>query len=334
MRRILDKKFRDNEIITLHKGDIFPDKNDMLIDDFIKLSAEQKQKVKFIRGHFEFGLHKYIPYSSTYITLLRHPVERVISWYYFLKQSKNPNSKAYTEGVLKSKDFNDFIQRGRAGRNSLIRQICTPEEWQSAESPSDKLDIAKENLTRYFKFGILEKFDESLILLKGHFGWQEIPIYFKANVTKDRPSMDELPESTIETILDYFDLDNELFQFAKGIIADKINNAPETFAEELAKLKLIKNLVERGESFVEQNELKKAIENYKIVADIEPYSSDIQNYLGVLHAYTEDLDKALVYFRKAFAISPDNPAIIHNVGTALQKLGFSEEADHFMALIN
>jgi len=63
------------------------------MEDFKKLPPDASNSIRFIRGHFEFGVHKYLYRPYTYITMLRHPIERAISWYYFVKQ--NPDSVFY-----------------------------------------------------------------------------------------------------------------------------------------------------------------------------------------------------------------------------------------------
>ena len=333
LRRILDKKFRSMEIVTLHKSDVFPDGNDMRVNDFIKLSIENKQTVRFIRGHIDFGLHRHIPHPSTYITLLRDPVERIISWYYFLLQNKNPESKDYTEGILKSKDIKDFIYKGKGGRNTLTRQFCSSSEWRKAKSPAERYGIAETNLEKYFLFGILEKFDESLILFKRFFGWQDLPVYTKANVTKKRPKRHELPLGAIDVINESFNLDIKLYNRAKKLINQKLKVTNGNFSEELAKLKLMKNLAVKAEKHALEYEFDKAIEDYKIVVDFAPNSCDVQNYMGFLYASSQDLDRALVHFRNAFVLNPGDPAVIHNVGKTLHKLGFEKESEHFMAML-
>ena len=40
------------------------------------------------KGHMTFGLHEVLPQTATYITVLRDPVDRVISAFYFMRNYK------------------------------------------------------------------------------------------------------------------------------------------------------------------------------------------------------------------------------------------------------
>jgi hypothetical protein len=47
------------------------------------------------------------------------------------------------------------------------------------------LDLAIKNIEEYFAVvGILDKFNETILLLKKVFNWYRLPLYRKANVTK------------------------------------------------------------------------------------------------------------------------------------------------------
>ena len=55
------------------------------IEDFINLKVQEKDRIKLLKGHMQFGLHSYFSASSEYITFLRNPIERIISYYYVKK---------------------------------------------------------------------------------------------------------------------------------------------------------------------------------------------------------------------------------------------------------
>ena len=83
LKRILEKIYRRDSIVTVTRDLESKDINNILVDDFKRLSPQEKRKIRFIRGHLPFGLHQYINNPYDYITMLRHPVERAVSWYYF-----------------------------------------------------------------------------------------------------------------------------------------------------------------------------------------------------------------------------------------------------------
>src|SRR5450432_99116 len=53
-----------------------------------KLSRSRLQRTRMFKGHMLFGLHEVLPQPATYITVLRDPVERVLSAFYFMRSYK------------------------------------------------------------------------------------------------------------------------------------------------------------------------------------------------------------------------------------------------------
>jgi len=85
------------------------------LDDFNQADEAKKKQMKFIRGHIKFGLHNYLFQPNKYITILQDPIERMVSWYYFLLQDKK--SVGYQRFVTRSTGFEDFVRKGFGGRN-------------------------------------------------------------------------------------------------------------------------------------------------------------------------------------------------------------------------
>ena len=52
---------------------------------FSKLSSKKKEKISLLIGHFAYGIHKELQGISRYVTMLRDPVDRVLSAYHYSK---------------------------------------------------------------------------------------------------------------------------------------------------------------------------------------------------------------------------------------------------------
>ena len=50
---------------------------------------QQLSWFRLVIGHFRYGLHRWLPGQTTYVTIVRHPLQRVISHYLYLSQT-NP----------------------------------------------------------------------------------------------------------------------------------------------------------------------------------------------------------------------------------------------------
>ena len=53
-----------------------------------RLSTERLRRTRIFKGHMLFGLHAILPQPATYITVLREPVDRLLSSYYFMRGYK------------------------------------------------------------------------------------------------------------------------------------------------------------------------------------------------------------------------------------------------------
>jgi hypothetical protein len=174
------------------------------------------KKVKCIQGHMPFGVHEYFSQSSTYITLLRDPVDRVISEYYFIRSIPS-HSLHETVSKMALKEF----QEEERNKNAQTRYILGSGIGKTLTA--DDLAEAKQNLQDYFSIvGITEMFNESVFLMGREFGWKHVN-YRKKNVTKNRPSKAELSENLIEKMKENNELDIELYKFGKQLLEEKLN---------------------------------------------------------------------------------------------------------------
>jgi len=137
------------------------------------------------RGHMPFGLHRFLPQPSTYITIQRDPVERIVSGYY-----TRLNRVYHREHfIMKGMNFEGYLRR-LALNNSQTKMIAglgTTEDFLAGECTEQTLVVAKDNLSRYFTLvGITERFEETLALSQILFGWK-IPHYTSFSATRGRP---------------------------------------------------------------------------------------------------------------------------------------------------
>lgn len=187
-------------------------------DDFISLSTKEKEQIKLLKGHLEFGLHKYFKENTEYITFLRNPIERIISYYYYVK--RRPNHRLYKFDLFKEDmSIYDFVtkineQDINNGEIRFISGINDSEEFM--------LEKALENIEKHFSFvGTIEKFNESLIILQRMYGWST-PYYKIENKTSNRPSHIDLDKKTISAIEHFNAGDILLYQKMNKLLDSKI----------------------------------------------------------------------------------------------------------------
>ena len=174
-----------------------------------KLSERRLRRTRIFKGHMLFGLHEVLPQPATYITVLRDPVERVLSAFYFMRSHKlHP---LYWKLRNEKWTVEEFAQR--YPRNNVQCKIIANAHYHSS-CTQEVLDRAIEHLNNHFSVvGLSERFEESLALMKLRFGWQ-LKSYSSFNVTPDRPKKGDLPQATLDLIAEKNRFDINLYQHA------------------------------------------------------------------------------------------------------------------------
>ena len=134
------------------------------------------------KGHMLFGLHEILPQPATDIIVLREPIDRVMSAFYFMRSYKlHP---LVLEIPAREMDTRGF--RSAFTKRNVQSKIVAGAEYYSP-CTEEIFEQAKENLFRHFSVvGLSERFEESLALMKLRFGWK-LWRYSSFNVTRARP---------------------------------------------------------------------------------------------------------------------------------------------------
>lgn len=212
-RRFLTKQYSE-------PGTLFDFRAPRFIKDnyqkFSKLSDEEKRALQCVMGQLTIGIHKELPQNCKYITIARHPVERIISMFYFIWGSKQHPFHAHF--VETNMDFDRFLDEYSYTSTYLSRVFCPVDNIGDTLFalhnlfPEDGLTKAKENFERHINFvGLIQSYDESLVMMKERFGWANTQ-YMRQNVTKNKPDRDTIPSQTIKKIERHVELDMELYE--------------------------------------------------------------------------------------------------------------------------
>lgn len=158
--------------------------------------SQINENTKCVLGHNLFGQHKELG-PRIYITMLRDPIDRVISHYYYFK----------------------YILNIKIGNNNSLEKFAQLDRFSNMQTrfiTGDKPDLkqAINNLENFAFFGITEMFKESLFLMKQTLGWEDIH-YLKGNVNEKKPKKETISKKTIKQIEKANSLDIQLYQWAK-----------------------------------------------------------------------------------------------------------------------
>jgi Galactose-3-O-sulfotransferase len=190
------------------------------IENFKRLATGKREAYRLIKGHLSFGFHRHLPGHSTYITFLREPIARTLSFYHYARN--HPNHYLYP--VLKDDhvDLKTLLKERTANTHELFNlqtSMIAGDELDDPQRPADlaALERAKQNLRSHFQLvGLTEEFDASLRLLSHTFGWK-VRFYTKKNVTRRKPPIETLDTETRMLLRAANALDIELYQFAREL---------------------------------------------------------------------------------------------------------------------
>ncbi|REE81991.1 sulfotransferase family protein [Lutibacter oceani] len=225
---ILNRMYLPQETFTI-KTVTQPKTN---LDVFLSLDQKEKNKIRLVKGHAPFGLHKHLQGTTDYLTFLRKPEERLVSFYYYVL--RKPNNKLFNTITKNNMSLYDFVTQVKSAdvNNSQVRSISGIDDKEEF-----MLEKALENIENHFSFvGLTEKYDESLIMLKTLYNWS-MPYYEIRNKTKKRPTLNQINKKTIEAINHFNQADTILY----NTIETKLNQEFKTFKnlrQNVLKLKL------------------------------------------------------------------------------------------------
>ncbi len=218
MRRLVRPNYAPDEIRT------FRGVRDLL---------SRRDAFRVLVGHSVYGMHHFTSGRCRYFTMLRNPVDRAISHYFFIKQPPlNPDFKGNAaqqvlhQRVALKDIFDQTASKKRHCMGTwLVDNMQTryvagyAHYWKPADSPS-LLAAAKRNLReRYAVFGLQNEFQESLSRISDAFGWDiGAENARRAKQTRIEKTMDDEDRAAVER---WNQLDMELFDFAQELFRQK-----------------------------------------------------------------------------------------------------------------
>lgn len=210
---IIHKQFSAGSICSISKNGRFG----ILEEEFKALPSSEREKITCLEGHMSYGLHQYMAQPCGYVTLLRNPIERIISHYHYVLRTPHHYLHQY---LIDGMSLSEYVKSGISpelnnGQTKIVAGIPWHDRpWEDVYTPPDMLQTAIENIRNHFiVIGLSERFDDSVLLMKKKLGWKNI-FYQKQHVGR-RKHQTEISESTLDIIKEKNKLDLELYCFAK-----------------------------------------------------------------------------------------------------------------------
>lgn len=219
---ILHAQYRRRELLELY--DVYGEKRNAIL-------AALAPDVRMIAGHHNFSVRQRVPRPCHTITVLRDPVELVISLYFYIRRC--PTHPLYETIVSGQMDL-----RGLAAMERRRQATWIAGERKATPLPDDELlALARANLLAPdVTFGIAEAFDESVVFFGRALGWRLKP-YSAQNVTRDRPKRDQLDAADLAAIEEQSAADIELYRAAREAFERRVREQPASFADDVARVR-------------------------------------------------------------------------------------------------
>lgn len=196
MIKHLLKNYKKDEVLNLtHKElNVYPDIREdddyqKIVENYLgRLSKEQRDKIKVIVGHLlPFGIHKYFSRKARYLTLIRDPAKRTLSFYnYYRNLYENENKASKRKALYKTMllvngklpSFAEWFRVKYANPNSSFVLRPMHDYFKRLGYLSKPGNI----FHHFFFVGITEKSEDDLAYLYGLLGINKF--FVNQNVSK------------------------------------------------------------------------------------------------------------------------------------------------------
>jgi len=194
------------------------------------------RRYRFVAGHFFLRDFAADAFRDTYVfTILRDPVERVISQYRYFRRVQGV---ADDRDVLlaKQSDLADILRRPKHENNSRwINASTTRFSGEGVHTIADRESLrkAKHHLRLLDLVGLQESFAETYSRLAEDLGWNESELVYR-NQTEPDPATEKLEPGLRDLIEERNPLDRELYEDARALFASR--HSPPSDREQLLEI--------------------------------------------------------------------------------------------------
>ena len=189
-----------------------------------------------VTGHFSLRPGERLPRDRYTLTLLRDPVDRLVSHYYFARNHVEVRGANPASDAAKRLSLEDYVVCDVPEVRALMSNDQTlhfmPMKWDGTRtlSADEQLAAAKAALDEYDLVGTFDEFDDFVEVLCCDAGWPPVAEIPRANATRGRLRVDEIPRSVRARLEALNALDLELCAHARALFRSKRRATLRAFA--------------------------------------------------------------------------------------------------------
>ncbi len=206
-------------------------------------------KLQCLCGHaVHYGMHEFIPKPYTYVGIIRDPIERCISQYYFYKT--DPGTFHHEEINKNNLSLEDFLPA--LGNHMLKTHLGLFHPRRENPTSQDLKEVCAIIERDFSLQGTTELFDETLYMMGKTLGWPEHFFWIMSNKGKARPKREEVPERVLKKIKEANILEYEFYTFCKERFQNTLQQGGQRLKQEIERYKvqcaLFSKIIERAGS--------------------------------------------------------------------------------------
>lgn len=182
------------------------------IEEFKRLPLNKRHAFDLVKGHFANELMELAHPECLKITVFREPVDRLVSHYFFAKET--PKHYLYPKIHELALSLEAYIESDLSDelRNWYTTHFSGLSLSEAEAAPENSVRLAFDNVTRkYDVIGFLDSFSAFTSTLRERAHLRLIYQNKKANVTQKRAALADIEQSAISKIKQVNHLDLELY---------------------------------------------------------------------------------------------------------------------------
>lgn len=234
--QILSRMYKREEIYELYgqEGDA-----QRKVDQLSESDPATRSGLRLVRGHYPVGIHEILPGDWTYVTFMRHPVDRNISLYRHILST--PGHYAYDYGFTEETTIEEFTEMSDSHAEMSNGSVWYLSGGLSSKGdPIKAVESAKQNIDSLFlTVGLTERFDESVILIRRKLGWKRFPVFTKKRVSDHDRSTAGLPAGARAALQSLNRAGMEIFTYAQERLDAQILEYGPDFRSEVNAFRLM-----------------------------------------------------------------------------------------------
>jgi hypothetical protein len=204
-------------------------------------SLAEAERYPFVYGHFPYDVVNLFARRPFLFTVLRDPVDRALSAFWFMKQQSSHMERLAAAGQIPGELGRDFAKAGALTLSEFVRKepraagrhlgnlqvdflTCADldkrfrfEEHYEVDVSTQALDLAKERLATFDAFGLFERLPETKEYLAYALQTRPFGDLNWCNKTRSRPVVEDIDAETAAELRRLTCHDRELYAFAKEL---------------------------------------------------------------------------------------------------------------------